>query len=190
MGISVTKKHFADMLGKYPQYVTNLINDGMPSVGGGVKGQAVEIDTEEAINWLIKREIIKHIDDVDDERYDGNVDDEDRLLKRRRREKLELETDILKKRYIPIEVVESIFFRFFNSIRTQLSALPSRNANDLARINDPAKIREKQRIEIHRISTEAAEKFAMEIQELTDDLDKIIEEDGEVDCSTATSDGG
>ena len=63
MGEIVSRKMFAKMVGKSERWVGKWIDEGMPIAGGGGKGRPLEIDTEDAIDWLIRREIRRQIGD-------------------------------------------------------------------------------------------------------------------------------
>jgi phage terminase Nu1 subunit (DNA packaging protein) len=54
--LKVNQTRFADVIGKSPQYVALLVEQGMPAERSGKRGAAVFIHTEKAIAWLILRE--------------------------------------------------------------------------------------------------------------------------------------
>lgn len=188
MGVTVNKQSFADMIGKSPRWVSKLIEDGMPVAGGGGRGVAVAIDTESAINWLIKQEINKRFGDGEDA-ADGSAADEDRQLKRVRREKLQLEIDAAKRKVLPFDAVEAVMFRIASIYGTQLDTLASRNASELALINDPAEIRQFLFSECRRIRASTAEKLLSEIQALAQEIDGLFEIDDDDGEGTTGEDG-
>lgn len=177
MGITVTKKTLADMIGKSPRWVSKLIEEGMPVKGGGGRGVAVEIDTEDAINWLIRQEVMKRYGDGE-EIEEGSVADEDRQLKRVRREKIQLEIDAARRKVVPFDATEAILFRIAAVFGTQLDALASRNASEFAALDDPAEIRQKLFAECRRIRAATAERLLSEVQALAAEIDGLLEVDG------------
>ena len=110
MGEIVSRKMFDKMVGKSERWVGKWIDEGMPIAGGGGKGRPLEIDTEDAIDWLIRREIRRQIGDDEDEDEDGvgSASAEDRLLKKARREKLQIEIDKERRRLVPLDAVGRI----------------------------------------------------------------------------------
>jgi len=184
VGILVSKKGLADLLGKSPKHISNLIDDGLPVEGGGGRGKAVEIDSESAINFLIRREIAKRLGDEEDD--GSNQADADLELKRVRKEKIELEIDIKKRGLLPFDAVESILFLIANVYATQLDSLASRVASDMAVLDDPAEIRQLLFKECRGIREATADRLGTEIQKLTQEIDEITISDAIYgDSSTA-----
>lgn len=184
MGITVTKKNFADMIGKSPRWVSNLIDEGMPAKGGG-RGKAVEIDTEEAIDWLVRREISKRFGD-DEEVEEGSAADEDRRLKRVRREEIELRIEERKRNLGPVEGFEDIALRIAGVYASQLDGLSSRVAGELSAIDDPAEIRAYLHDETRQIRAATAERLMVEIRELTAEADQLLSAEDSGDGVGAT----
>lgn len=190
MGKIISRKELADLIGKSERWVSKLIEDGLPVAGGGGKGNPLQIDSQRAIEWLITQALRNEIGDDDDEDGPGGgAKSEDRLLKRARREKLQIEIDLARSRLVPVDGV--VFF--LNTIAavyaTQLDAVASRLASDLAVIDDPAEIRAKLFDEMRRIRASTADRLEQRSQELAAqvgslDIDTI--EDGE---SAAEADG-
>ena len=88
MGKIVSKKEFGELIGKSPRWISKLIEDGLPTAGGGGRGVEVQIDSEAAISWLIAREVRREMgEEGDDEDGLNSASTEDRLLKKARREK-------------------------------------------------------------------------------------------------------
>ncbi len=187
MGIIVSKKHFAELIGKDPRWISKLIEDGMPIKGGGGRGVPVEIDSEMAINWLIDQQLTKRIGDSDE---DGGAGvDEEKLLKRTRRKKIELEIDAARKKVIPFDATEAVMLRIAAVFGTQLDTLASRTANEVATLDDPAEIHKKQFAECRRIRAATAEKLLSEVQALVDEVGEFFEVDGEDSGCSAVEDG-
>lgn len=53
--MKVNRAEFAALVGCSPPHVATLIHKGMPATGGGKRGAPVEIDTAQAIPWLLAR---------------------------------------------------------------------------------------------------------------------------------------
>lgn len=182
MGKIISRKELADLIGKSERWVSKLIEDGLPVAGGGGKGNPLQIDSQRAIEWLITQALRNEIGDDDEDGPGGGAKSEDRLLKRARREKLQIEIDLARSRLVPVDGV--VFF--LNTIAavyaTQLDAVASRLASDLAVIDDPAEIRAKLFDEMRRIRASTADRLDKRAQELVAqvgslDIDTI--EDGE-----------
>lgn len=173
MGLIVNKKHFADVIGKSPRHVTNLIDEGLPCQGGG-RGHALEIDTEKALNWLIQREIFKRIGDGDEE---GAAEtDEDRALKRVRREKIELEIKKARGHVVPLCEISDLLLSISSVFGSRLDSLASRLSSDLAVEDDPAVIRERIFKECRDIRSATADRFSEKVRSFIEGLDEIFGE--------------
>lgn len=136
MGITVSRKEFADILGNTPPWVGKLIKEGMPVKGGGGRGKTVEIDTADAIQWLIEREIRKRVGDDED----ASAADEDRLLKRARRKTIEFDLDKKRGFHAPIPDIEAIMFPIATVFASQLDALAASICQEVAAESDPADV--------------------------------------------------
>ncbi|MFH0083641.1 terminase small subunit, partial [Pseudomonas aeruginosa] len=102
----ISKKDLADLLGKSERWISKLIEEGLPTCGGGGRGVAVQIDSQAAIEWLIAREVRRELgEEGDDDEGAGSASTEERLLKRARREKLQIEIDKERGRLVPIDAV-------------------------------------------------------------------------------------
>lgn len=174
MGKIVSIKDLADLLGKSPRWISKLIDEGLPTAGGGGRGVAVQIDSQAAIEWLIAREIRRELGDEDDEDEGlGSASNEDRLLKRARREKLQLEIDQVRGRLVPIGAFVSVATSIAAVYATQLDALPSRCAADLAVIDDPATIRARLFEETRRIRAATADRLEHRARELAEGVGRL-----------------
>ena len=187
MGITVSKKTLADMIGKSPRWIGKLIEEGLPVQGGGGKGRTVEIDTEEAINFLIRQEVVRRFGDGE-EPEEGSVADEDRQLKRVRREKLQFELEQARGLAVPLDVLEPVLFRIATVLGTQIDALASRNASELAVMNDPAEIRQKLFSEGRRIRAATADRLLSEVRAIAEEIAGILAADGGDGEGTASED--
>lgn len=190
MGKLISKKELADLLGKSPRWISKLIEDGLPVAGGGGRGVEVQIDSQAAIEWLVSREVRRELgEEGEDEDGLSSASTEDRLLKRARREKLQLEIDRERGRLLPGDTVAQILISVAAVYATQLDALPSRCAADLAVIDDPATIRARVFEETRRIRAATADRLERRARELAadaDSLDQLRREDG---AGTAAPDG-
>lgn len=190
MGKLISKKELADLLGKSPRWISKLIDDGLPVAGGGGRGVEVQIDSQAAIEWLVSREVRRELgEEGEDEDGLSSASTEDRLLKRARREKLQLEIDRERGRLLPGDTVAQILISVAAVYATQLDALPSRCAADLAVIDDPATIRARVFEETRRIRAATADRLERRARELAadaDGLDQLRREDG---AGTTAPDG-
>lgn len=170
----ISKKDLADLLGKSPRWISNLIDEGLPTVGGGGRGVAVEIDSQAAIEWLIAREVRRELgEEGDDDEGAGSASTEDRLLKRARREKLQLEIDQVRGRLIPLDAWVTLNTSIAAVYSTQLDALPSRCAADLAVIDDPAAIRARLFEETRSIRAATAERLERRARDFAEDASRL-----------------
>lgn len=176
MGITVSRKEFADILGNTPPWVGKLIKEGMPVKGGGGRGKAVEIDTADAIQWLIEREIRKRFGDDEN----ASAEDEDRLLKRARRKTIEF--DLGKKRgfHAPIPDINEIMYPIAGVFASQLDSLAPSLCQDVAAESDPAVVLKI----IHEVTRKTRSDTALEIMALVPRLisalnDQIVADDSE-----------
>ena len=190
MGKSLSKKDLAQLLGKSERWITRLIDEGLPVAGGGGRGVPVEIDSEAAIDWLIQREMRRQYGEDDDEGDLGSAEDEDRRLKKARREKLMLEIEQMRGRLLPLEGVEAILARVASVFATQLDAIASRLAADMAVINDPAEARHRILTETRRVRAATADGLVSAAQRLARETRHLDRGDGQTGDGTATEDGG
>lgn len=167
MGKTISKKDLADLLGKSERWISKLIDEGLPVAGGGGRGVAVQIDSQAAIDWLILREVRREMgDDGDDDDGVSSASTEDRLLKRARREKLQIEIDTARARLVPVDGVIFFLTTIAAVYATQLDAVASRLASDLAVTDDPAEIRARLFDEMRRIRAATADRLEQRSQEL------------------------
>jgi phage terminase Nu1 subunit (DNA packaging protein) len=189
MGQIISKKQLADLLGKSERWITKLIQQGLPVKGGGGRGVVVEIDSQAAIEWMILQEVRREMgDDNEDEEGLSSASTEDRLLKRARREKLQLEIDQVRGRLIPNETFVTLITSIAAVYATQLDALPSRCAADLALIDDPALIRARLFEEARRVRAATADRLEHRACELASDVDQIDSSSLEAGESAAAED--
>lgn len=174
MGKTISKKDLADLLGKSPRWISKLIEQGLPTSGGGGRGVEVQIDSQAAIEWLILHEVRREMgDEGEDEEGVSSASTEDRLLKRARREKLQLEIDQVRGRLVPIDAVVAINTSIAAVYATQLDALPSRCSADLAVIDDPALVRSRLFEETRRIRAATADRLEHRTRELAQCVGKL-----------------
>lgn len=189
MGKTLSKKDLADLLGKSERWITKLIEDGLPVAGGGGRGVAVQIDSQAAIEWLILREVRREMgDEGEDEEGVSSASTEDRLLKRARREKLQLEIDQVRGRLVPIDAFVVLNTSIAAVYATQLDSLASRLAADLAIIDDPALIRARIFEETRRIRKATAERLEHRSRNFSADVSEITAERLEAGPGAAAED--
>lgn len=183
VGKIISKKELADLIGKSERWVSKLIDEGLPIAGGGGRGVAVQIDSAAAIEWMIAREVRREIGvDGDDDEGAGSASSEDRLLKRARREKLQIEIDKERGRLVPNDAVMTLCTSIAAVYATQLDSLASRCASDLAVLDEPAEIRARLFEETRRIRAATADRLVDRARKLTteaDGLDSLRRGDGE-----------
>lgn len=167
MGKILSRKELADLIDKSERWVSKLIEDGLPVSGGGGKGNPLQIDSKRAIDWLIAQALRSEIgDDDEDEEGGSSAKSEDRLLKRARREKLQIEIDLARGRLVPVDGVIFFLTTIAAVYATQLDAVASRLASDVAVIDDPAEIRARIFDEMRRIRAATADRLELRSQEL------------------------
>lgn len=189
MGKMISKKDLADLIGKSERWITKLIEAGLPVAGGGGRGIAVQIDSQAAIEWLILQEVRREMgDDGEDEEGLSSASTEDRLLKRARREKLQLEIDQVRGRLVPLEAFVILNTSVAAVYATQLDSLASRLAADLAIIDDPALIRARIFEETRRIRKATAERLEHRSRNFSADVSEINAERLEAGTGAAAED--
>ncbi|MDI3665184.1 terminase small subunit [Pseudomonas aeruginosa] len=185
----ISKKDLADLLGKSERWISKLIEEGLPTCGGGGRGVAVQIDSQAAIEWLIAREVRRELGEEGDDEGAGSASTEDRLLKRARREKLQLEIDQVRGRLIPIDAWVTLNTSIAAVYSTQLDALPSRCAADLAVIDDPAAIRARLFEETRSIRAATAERLEHRARDFAADAGRLDSLRLESGAGAAAEDG-
>lgn len=171
----VNKKGFAEICGVDPRTIGNWIDEGMPVQGGGGRGRAVEIETKKAIDWLIVREISRKYGDEESEGSGGRKGtDEDRALKRVRREEISFRLELKRKQAAPVDGFMDLALRIASVYASQLDGLSSRTCSDLAAMDDPAEIRAYLHGETRQIRASTAEQLVDEIQKLAKESDELI----------------
>lgn len=176
MGKIISKKDLAELIGKSERWVGKLIEEGLPIAGGGGKGVAVQIDSQAAIEWLIAHALRKEIGDDEDEDGGpgtGSASSEDRLLKRARREKLQIEIDAARGRLVPIDAVITLASSIAAVYATQLDSLASRCASDLAVLDDPAAVRARLFEETRRVRAATAERLEHRARAFATQIDQF-----------------
>lgn len=192
MGKIISKKELAELIGKSERWVSKLIDDGLPVAGGGGKGTPVRIDSQAAIEWLMAREVRREIGGEDDEEGgagSGTASAEDRALKRARREKLQIEIDVALGRLVPVSAVVFFHTTIAAVFATQLDALPSRLASEMAVMNDPALCRARIFEETRRVRAATADRLESRASELTAQVGQLRIDGGDDGESAAAEDG-
>lgn len=192
MGKIISKKELAELIGKSERWVTNLIADGLPTAGGGGKGTPLKIDSQAAIEWLMAREVRREIGGEDDEEGgagSGTASAEDRALKRARREKLQIEIDVALGRLVPVSAVVFFHTTIAAVFATQLDALPSRLASEMAVMNDPALCRARIFEETRRVRAATADRLESRASDLVAQVGQLRIDGGDDGEGSAAEDG-
>lgn len=156
MKVNMTK--FAELIGKSGQYVSLLIDQGLPAERSGKRGQQVFLDTAKAIAWLLARERQKVEDEI---APDGTkVGAETKRLRAAQAQIAELEAAERRRELVVMEDVRQVVMAAGVVFAQQLDALPGRMANEMAACSDPAIAHAKLRDECRRIRQATAQEFA------------------------------
>ncbi|MCS6257455.1 terminase small subunit [Shewanella baltica] len=158
----VNRNEFADLVGKSAKWVGEWIKDGMPTEGGGGRGNPVMIDTVKAIDWLINREVVKQVgDDEDDERKPkaGTKDGEELLTAIAKRRKAVVEADKAEESVIDLEDAGQLLYAISTLFGNELNGLGARLATEVAPINDPAQCKNKIDGECRRVRAATADRL-------------------------------
>ena len=162
MGLKFNKAQFAKLIGKSPRWVTKLISDdAMPVESGGGKGKELVIDSEEAINWMIREAVAKELGlrEGDETPAVGSKSEEELLLTRAKRIQEQVKAKDALDSTVDLEDLKPLLFEVANIYGQQSDALSSRLASELASINDPAIIKQKMLEESRRIRTVTADRL-------------------------------
>jgi hypothetical protein len=125
----VNRKEFAEFVGYTPRHVGNWLDEGMPCRRSGKKGDEVEIDSGDAIRWLLERRAGEDGQSATDR------------LRVAQAEKAEFENRVRAGEFIPAELHDAVIGHVASEIAQQMAALPGRVAGVLSGINEPALVR-------------------------------------------------
>ena len=163
MGLIFNKAEFARLIGKSPRWITKLISEeGLPVESGGGKGKPVLIDSEAAINWLIKEAVAKAVgmregdDDEAGELREGTKAYEDYHLQKAKRIQEQVKAKQAEQTSIDLEDLKPVLFEIANIFGQQLEAIGGRVASEFSSINDPAIIKSRMLEETRRIRGQTA----------------------------------
>lgn len=171
VGKIVNKNEFATLIGRDPKIVGRMMDRGLPYTGGG-KGRAVNINTAEAIEWMIKNEIDRKVGEDED----GDLVDEDKLLKRARREKIEISNAKERRQLVPIEFIDPVLSRTAATYSSYLDSLPGRCAQDLSSMDNSAEIKSYLAHECRIIRKNTSEQLLGEMEAFISSVDDIVKE--------------
>lgn len=162
MGLKFNKAQFAKLIGKSPRWITKLISEeAMPVESGGGKGRELIIDSEEAINWMIREAVAKEfgLREGDDTPTAGSKSEEDLLLTRAKRIQEQIKADKALGNSIDLDELKPILFEIANIFGQQADALGGRLASEFASLNDPAIIKQRMLEESRRIRGQTADRL-------------------------------
>ncbi len=165
----ISKQNFAELIGKSSRWVSKLIEAGLPVMGGGGRGIPVQIDSKSAIQWFIEHEVAKRLPKTT---YSPE-DDEDRLLKKARREEIELRLAVRRGELGPIAGFEEVGVRIATLYSSQLDGLSSRVAGQLAAMDNPAEIRAYLHNETRQIRQATADQLVVEIRKYVGEVEEL-----------------
>lgn len=139
----VNRSEFAELVGFSARQVHEWIKDGMPAEAGR-RGKECRIDTAAAIRWLIERGSQKRSGDS------GETAEGERL-KREQADKIALQNAATRGETVLRVHLRLVLLESNALLAGQLDGVAGRMANELAAINEPAKIRQKLLDEHRRI---------------------------------------
>jgi len=162
----VNRNEFAEIVGKSAKWIGKLIDEGMPTEGGGGRGKPISIDTEKAINWLINREVKKQVgDDEDGQPKPGTKDGEDILLTAAKRRKAEIDAAKAESSVMDLEDLAQFLYSIATLFGNELNGLGARIAPEVAAENEPAKCKHITDTECRRIRVATADAINLFISE-------------------------
>lgn len=145
--MKVNFSEFKRFTGLSIRSIKEYIEAGMPVESRtGQQGKSIEIDSGEAFRWLIN-----HYTD----RKKKKLTERERLAMNQA-DKVALENAQKRGELIPVEVLQEILGAAFAEHGAQLDGLAGRLANELAGINEPARIRARLLDECRRIRSSFA----------------------------------
>ncbi|MEJ1365636.1 MAG: terminase small subunit [Candidatus Sedimenticola sp. (ex Thyasira tokunagai)] len=156
MATVVNRSEFARIVNRSPRQVSNWIKDGMPAEGTGKKGHPISIDTGKAIWWLIAKEAERQSGSGSAE---GTKNSEELRLLSARADKAETEAARSREEVVPVEDIQDVLNEVAVIYASQLDAVASRNANELAGLADPGEVRHLLFGEVRKIRQATAEKL-------------------------------
>lgn len=143
MGVRLNRQQFADLLGKSPKWIGELIKKGLPVESGGGRGTQLVIDSEKAITWLIDYEVNRQVGAALDANMpqQGTLEGEELLHLMAKRRKAWVEADKAEDIVVVKEEAAQFFYEVSTVFASELDGFGSRLASELATIDDPATIK-------------------------------------------------
>ncbi len=127
-GMNVNVTEFSEIIGYSRNSILQWIKDGMPIIEGGDNGKAYQIDTSEAINWLMTRNKNRTAERDGDANYDY-----DRARKMSAdADKSEMERDVLNGQLVQVDLVAGFVAERLGALRARLLNLPTKLCVKLA----------------------------------------------------------
>jgi phage terminase Nu1 subunit (DNA packaging protein) len=125
MGKIVSKAELAKILGKDEKTIFRMSKEGLPIKAQGQRGVRSKYDTEEVIDWLVKKS------------SNGKEMENARIrLTLAQANKAELEVMELEGSLIPIEHVQDLWADIVKRVRAKLLSLPSRMAPQVSQVKN------------------------------------------------------
>lgn len=115
----------AELAGIFGLSAKSILAWGLPERGEGKKGAKL-FALEDAISLVLRKAREKHEKD-----RPGNKEEEEVLLMRARREKLELEIETIRGGLIPEDVVESVWSDQLGYFKSSINSLPAKAAREI-----------------------------------------------------------
>lgn len=185
MGVQLNRQQFADLLGKSPKWIGELIKKGLPVESGGGRGTQLVIDSEKAITWLIDYEVNRQVGAALDANMpqQGTIEGEELLLTMAKRRKAWVEADKAEKTVINNEDVAQFFYGVSTVFSSELDGYGPRLSSELAVINDPATIRHMLFTESRRVRAATADRLTQFVDEYCQKRDTDNNSETAEECS-------
>lgn len=129
MGHLCNKAELASILGRSERTLTTWQKQGLPIHVTGTRGQENLYDTEQVIDWLIRRELEKVV--IGDDGEAINYEAERARLTKAQANHEELKVEVLKGELIKSEVVERVQGGMVSAFRSRCLSIPTKAAPQL-----------------------------------------------------------
>lgn len=130
-GLPQSTTQFAELLGVAPGRVSEWIKEGMPAVGGGVRGATTNIYVHQALPWLIPRLRSGYEAEGEQERLAAAKADHQEMVNAEKRQDL-----------VYAHQVAVTFSNAISTLKKTSLSFSSRVSNIVASMDNPAEVRE------------------------------------------------